>query len=225
MTTQRLPHGDGQAVRTPDGTYMHIAPNTDADTLATALANRTQSRRPHHPTITTHGQAPQLFDPLLAALATACTTPNDNTTPPTIALHAITTPEDENLAHTHLTNGTTILAVHREDDVLYIHPLATPNDPQAISPHHIRARRLAASPAPDLAHTHWHTHGGDPLTDLPHHAAHLASAHLLTNLLTHLHHIPQRGPHLLTRIEMTPLRITTHPIIAVPPTEPLPAGR
>ncbi|MBO3139789.1 hypothetical protein, partial [Dermatophilus congolensis] len=50
MTPQRLPHGDGQAVRTPDGTYMHIAPNTDADTLATALATRAESRRPHHPT-------------------------------------------------------------------------------------------------------------------------------------------------------------------------------
>ncbi|MBW3085514.1 hypothetical protein KEM60_01714 [Austwickia sp. TVS 96-490-7B] len=218
MTHPPLQSHGRDVLRTPDGAFMRLAPEATPAQLDAALAQRARRRRPHPAVITVHGDAPQLFTPVVAAL-TPLTTPTgdaDEPTPLAVALHAVTGPADEDLADADLAAGSAVIRVHREDDVLFVHPLADPADPHAVSAHDLRARRLAASPAADLLSQLWQDRGGDPLTDLPPTAAHLAVARILQHALHYLHRQPHRGPHLLHRIEMTPLRVDDHPVLRVP---------
>ncbi|MCH8611469.1 hypothetical protein [Arsenicicoccus dermatophilus] len=224
------PSSGSRVVRAADGAFLRIAPQASTAQVDEVLAQRAARRRPQRAGIRVRGDAPQIFGPALSALAQVgspqevtdrtCAAPADASL--TLALHAIRNQDDEDIADADLAAGLAVVRVHREDDVLFVHPLADPSDPRAVRAVDVRARRMAASPAPEHLARTWHEVGGDPLLDLPPVAAALAAAHVLESCLDLLHQVPTRGPSLLFRLEMTPLRRSEHPVLRVPETEPLP---
>lgn len=215
----------GTALRAPDGAFMQLAPDARPEDIEQALARRAAERFPELPQVSVDERGAQLFFPLVSALEMmreqAPDKPDADSSLPPLALHLLTNSADEDEADTLLTSENAVLRVHREDDVLWIHPLADPNDPHAIRAQDIRGRRLAASPAPALMNHLWGEDGGDTLDDLPEVIVHLASAEILRSAMAWLHGT-ESHPHELTRIEMSTLRVSRHRVIRVPNTEPLP---
>ena len=221
-----LTHGDRRALRAPDGTFMTLPEGHTADAISAQLAERRAARQAPRPTIHVHAETPELFNPVRSAIeqATAPVPHDAPTATRALALVALETPTAAQAADDLLAQGTAVLRVHREDDVLWVHPLADPADEQAIRATDAHARRLAACPAPALMQSLAHDPGPDSLRDLPEHVIPVLVGELITRVAGWLHGNPRTGPAHLTRIEMTPLRVSTHPVIRVPEAEPLPAS-
>lgn len=223
MNPKILTFNHKAALRAPDGAFMQLPDNYTEKSIQEQLADRAAQRAPQRPNITADDRGKHLFFPLISTLENLASTPaTSQKQAPQLALCVLTNAQDETAADALLDQGQAVLRVHREDDILFIHPIADPADPHAIRAQDVRARRLAASPAPALFKHIWDSDGADDLTELPEPVLHLASALITKACLAWLHDTETQAHH-LTRIEMTNLRITSHRVIRVPRTHPLPA--
>lgn len=219
------------ALRAPDGALMQLSPNFSSDTISKELEQRAQKRRASPLDLSTRGYAPQIFTPVIKALEQATKSRRTNESESSdqdaqLVLYAMQNLDDEKEADALLSQGKAVLRVHREDDVLWVHPLADPLDIQAIRAHDVRARRLAASPAPEVMQQIIQQEGFDILDDLPESAVLLATAEILKSVCQWMHKTTHEKyspghPHRIFRLEMNALRVSFHPILRVPQAEPL----
>lgn len=219
------------ALRAPDGALMQLPTTFSPDTISKELDQRAQKRQVFTPDLSTRGYAPQIFIPVIEALkqVTKSRQTNESDSPDQdaqLVLYAMQNLDDEKEADALLSQGKAVLRIHREDDVLWIHPLADPLDIQAIRAHDVRARRLAASPAPEVMQQIIQQEGFDILDDLPEPAILLATAEILKSVCQWMHKTTYEKyspdhPHRIFRLEMNPLRVSFHPILRVPQAEPL----
>ncbi|MFM9368518.1 hypothetical protein [Streptomyces sp. Da 82-17] len=112
------------------------------------------------------------------------------------------------------------LRCHREGHQLWIEPLAlTARD---VTSAHVRARRLAATPAHRELAAYWE--GGDRRIDgeaqLPPAGAALAAALLAADLDAHAHGSPRTRR--LRRVDLRDLSVTEHVVLPVPDVAPMP---
>ncbi|CAL9357490.1 hypothetical protein SUDANB176_00605 [Streptomyces sp. enrichment culture] len=111
------------------------------------------------------------------------------------------------------------LRCHREGMQVYAEPLAA--DPGDVTAAHIRARRLAATPAHRELAAYWSgpRTGGAPVELTPA-AAGLVAALLADDLTRWATGAPERGPlparRRLRRVDLRNLTVTEHPVLPVP---------
>ncbi|GAA2562607.1 MULTISPECIES: hypothetical protein [Streptomyces] len=111
------------------------------------------------------------------------------------------------------------LRCHREGLQAYVEPLAA--DPGDVTSAHVRARRLAATPAHRELAAYWAgpRTGGAPVELTPP-AASLVAALLADDLTRWATGAPERGPlparRRLRRVDLRNLTVTEHPVLPVP---------
>lgn len=226
-----VPFKGTTALRAPDGALMQLPPNSSLDTINKELHQRAQKRKAPAPDLSIQGHAPQIFTAVTKALEQT-TTSQPKSEPKIInqatplVLYAMQSLEDEKKSDDLLSQGKAVLRIHREADVLWVHPLADPLDTQAVRAQDVRNRRMALSPAPEIMRQILQREGFDALDNLPEPAVLLASAQILKSVSQWMHQAVNQEyssahPPYIFRIEMGSLRVSSHPIIRVPQVEPL----
>ncbi|MEE1926854.1 hypothetical protein V1J52_01420 [Streptomyces sp. TRM 70351] len=123
--------------------------------------------------------------------------------------------------------GTAWLRCHREGHQMWIEPLAAA--PGDVTSAHVRARRLAATPAHRELAAYWDGRRttGAPATPGPAQAAFVAAlmAADLTAWATGARTPGLPPARRLRRVDLRTLTVTEHPVLPVPPVAPLPAPR